>query len=113
PWPAWSVPRIRSPWWVPPTTASSPTTRSRSDDKGAGVKILHTSDWHIGKVLKGQPRADEQTAALAALIEVAHAEQPDLVIVAGDLFDHGMPTPEARKVVIRALSALRKTGAEV
>jgi exonuclease SbcD len=77
------------------------------------MKILHTSDWHIGKVLKGQPRADEQTAALAALIEVAHAEQPDLVIMAGDLFDHGMPTPEARKVVIRALSALRKSGAEV
>jgi exonuclease SbcD len=77
------------------------------------VKILHTSDWHIGKVLKGQPRSDEQTAALAALIDIAHAEQPDLVIMAGDLFDHGMPTPEARKVVIRALSALRKSGAEV
>lgn len=77
------------------------------------MKILHTSDWHIGKVLKGQPRADEQTAALAALIEVARSEQPDLVIVAGDLFDHGMPTPDARKIVIRALSALRKSGAEV
>ena len=77
------------------------------------MKILHTSDWHIGKVLKGQPRADEQIAALLAVIEVAKAEQPDLIIVAGDLYDNAAPTPEAQKIVIRALSALRDAGAQV
>jgi exonuclease SbcD len=77
------------------------------------VKILHTSDWHVGKVLKGQPRAEEQIGALAAVVEAAHAERPDLIIVAGDLYDNAAPTPEATKIVTRALSALRKTGAEV
>src|SRR5262249_12671874 len=77
------------------------------------MKILHTSDWHIGKVLKGQPRTEEQLAALAAVVEAAHAERPDLIVMAGDLYDNGAPTPEATKIVTRALSALRKTGAEV
>jgi exonuclease SbcD len=77
------------------------------------VKILHTSDWHVGKVLKGQSRADEQIAVLAEIVEIARAEQPDLVIVAGDLYENAAPTPEATRIVTRALSALRRTGAEV
>ncbi|HEY8471807.1 MAG TPA: exonuclease SbcCD subunit D [Natronosporangium sp.] len=77
------------------------------------MRILHTSDWHVGKVLKGQPRLDEQQAVLAELVEVARTEQPDLVLVAGDLFDSGAPTPAATRLVTRALSALRGTGAEV
>src|SRR5262245_21907688 len=72
------------------------------------MKILHTSDWHIGKVLKGQSRTDEQIAVLAAIVEVAAAEKPDLVIVAGDLFDTASPTAEHKKIVVRALSALRR-----
>ena len=51
------------------------------------MKILHTSDWHVGKVLKGQSRAEEHKAVLAGVIDIARAEQPDLVIVAGDLYD--------------------------
>lgn len=77
------------------------------------MKILHTSDWHVGKVLKGQSRLAEQIAVLAELVDVARAEGPDLVVVAGDLFDTAAPTPDATKVVTRALSALRSTGAEV
>ncbi|MFI6762231.1 exonuclease SbcCD subunit D [Micromonospora sp. NPDC050417] len=77
------------------------------------MKILHTSDWHIGKVLKGQSRVAEQVAVLAQLVEVARAERPDLVIVAGDLYDTAAPTPEATRLVTRALTALRATGAQV
>jgi exonuclease SbcD len=77
------------------------------------VKILHTSDWHVGKVLKGQSRIEDQIAALASLVEVAKAEQPDLVIVAGDLYDTASPTADATRIVTRALSALRSTGADV
>jgi exonuclease SbcD len=77
------------------------------------VKILHTSDWHVGKVLKGQSRMDEHLAVLAELVEVARAERPDLVIVAGDLYDTATPTADATRVVTRALSALRGTGAQV
>ncbi|MFY1669420.1 exonuclease SbcCD subunit D [Plantactinospora sp. WMMB334] len=77
------------------------------------MKILHTSDWHVGKVLKGQSRTNEHRDALAQLVEVAQAESPDLVIVAGDLYDTAAPTPEATRLVTRALSALRRTGAQV
>ncbi|MDG4829880.1 exonuclease SbcCD subunit D [Solwaraspora sp. WMMD1047] len=77
------------------------------------MKILHTSDWHVGKVLKGQSRLGEHVAVLAQLVEVARDERPDLVIVAGDLYDTAAPTPDATRLVTRALSALRGTGATV
>jgi DNA repair protein SbcD/Mre11 len=77
------------------------------------VKILHTSDWHVGKVLKGQSRLDEHIKVLGQVVEIARAERPDLILVAGDLFDTAAPTPDATRVVTRALSALRGSGAEV
>ena len=77
------------------------------------MKILHTSDWHVGKVLKGQSRLDEHIKVLGQVVEVARSERPDLVIVAGDLFDTAAPTPDATRVVTRALSALRGSGAQV
>jgi DNA repair protein SbcD/Mre11 len=77
------------------------------------MKILHTSDWHVGKVLKGQSRLDEHLAILAQLVEITRTERPDLVLVAGDLFDTAAPTPDATRIVTRALSALRGTGAQV
>jgi exonuclease SbcD len=77
------------------------------------VKLLHTSDWHVGKVLKGQPRLDEQIRALGQVVEVAKRENPDLIVVAGDLYDTASPTADATKVVTRALSALKSTGADV
>ena len=77
------------------------------------MKLLHTSDWHVGKVLKGQSRLDEQKRALAQLIDVAKREQPDLIVVAGDLYDTAGPSPDATRLVTRALSALKTTSADV
>ena len=77
------------------------------------MRILHTSDWHVGKVLKGQSRMGEHVAVLHQVVEIARAERPDLVLVAGDLFDTAAPSPDATRVVTRALSALRGTGAQV
>ena len=72
------------------------------------MKILHTSDWHVGKVLKGQSRVEEQIAVLAEIVSVAEAERPDLIIIAGDLYDTAAPTAETKKIVVRALTALRR-----
>jgi DNA repair protein SbcD/Mre11 len=72
------------------------------------VKLLHTSDWHLGKVLKGQSRLEEQIAVLAEIVAVAEAERPDLVVVAGDLYDTAAPTADTKKIVVRALTALRR-----
>ena len=77
------------------------------------MRILHTSDWHVGKVLKGRNRHEEHIRVLGQIVEIARAERPDLVIVAGDLYDTAAPGPDSTKVVTRALSALRQTGAQV
>src|SRR4029450_12318298 len=77
------------------------------------MRILHTSDWHVGKVLKGRSRHEEHIRVLAQVVEVARAERPDLGIVAGDLHAAAAPAADATRVVPRALSALRQTGAQV
>jgi exonuclease SbcD len=77
------------------------------------MKLLHTADWHVGKVLKGRSRADEHAAVLKGLVELAREEDVDAVIVAGDVFDTAMPTPPAQELVMRTLLALREGGREV
>ncbi len=77
------------------------------------MRILHTSDWHVGKVLKGRPRHDEHIRVLAQVVEIARQERPDLIVIAGDLYDTAAPAPDSTRVVTRALSALRQTGAQV
>jgi DNA repair protein SbcD/Mre11 len=77
------------------------------------MRILHTSDWHVGKVLKGRTRHEEHIRVLGQVVEIARTEQPDLVIVAGDLYDTAAPGPDSTRVVTRALTALRQTGAQV
>ncbi|MDE0376237.1 MAG: exonuclease SbcCD subunit D [bacterium] len=77
------------------------------------MRLLHTSDWHVGKTIRGASRADEHTAVLAEIAQVAAREEVDLVIVAGDLFDSAAPSAEAESIVYRALLDLADTGADV
>jgi exonuclease SbcD len=77
------------------------------------VTLLHTSDWHVGKAIRGASRADEHRAVLAEIAEIAAAQEADLVIVAGDLFDSATPSPESEQIVYEALLALAQTGATV
>lgn len=74
------------------------------------MKILHTADWHVGKVLKNQPRLDEHRAVLADLVRIADDEDVDVVIVAGDLFETSTPSPQAQGLVMSTLLALRGDG---
>jgi len=77
------------------------------------VKILHTSDWHVGKVLKGRDRHDEHEAVLRSLINTARAEDVDLILIAGDLFETSAPSPRSQGLVMRALLALRQDQRQV
>jgi DNA repair protein SbcD/Mre11 len=77
------------------------------------VKILHTSDWHVGKVLKGRDRHDEHVAVLGSIVRAAREEDVDLVLVAGDLFETSAPSPKAQGLVMQALLALRADGRQV
>ncbi len=77
------------------------------------MKILHTSDWHVGRTIRGRSRADEHVAVLGEIAEVATVEQVDLVVVVGDLFDTAAPGPESEQIVFRALLDLATSGATV
>lgn len=77
------------------------------------MKLLHTSDWHVGKTIRGRSRADEHRAVLAEITELAAEHAVDLVLVAGDLFETAAPSAEAEAIVYRALLELTDTGAEV
>jgi exonuclease SbcD len=77
------------------------------------VKFLHTSDWHVGKVLKGRNRLDEQRGVLGEIVGLAREHEVDAVLVAGDLYDSAAPSAEAQQLVVQALMALRTAGAEV
>lgn len=77
------------------------------------MRLLHTSDWHVGRTLRGLSRADEHRAVLAEVVAAATAHGVDLVLVTGDLFDTAAPTPEAEQIVYRTLLDLEATGALV
>ena len=73
-----------------------------ADTIGA-VKALHTSDWHVGRTMRGRSRADEHRAVLSEVVDQAREHAVDLVLIAGDLFDVASPTPESERIVYRAL----------
>ena len=77
------------------------------------MKFLHTSDWHVGKTLKGRNRLDEQTEVLKEIAGLAVAHEVDAVLIAGDLYENSAPTAEAQRLVIRTLMTLAKQGIEV
>src|SRR5512139_3896424 len=77
------------------------------------MKILHTADWHVGKILKNRPRFEEHQRVLADLVRIADDEDVDVVIVAGDLFETATPSPQAQALVMRTLMALRRDGRHV
>ena len=77
------------------------------------MKFLHTSDWHVGKTLKGRDRLDEQRAVLAEIAAVAEAHEVDAVLVAGDVYESWAPSAPAQHLVNQTLLALRRAGAEV
>ncbi len=77
------------------------------------MKILHTSDWHVGKVLKGRDRYDEHDAVLRSIIQTARTHDVDLVLIAGDLFETSAPSPKSQGLVMRTLLDLRDDGRQV
>ena len=77
------------------------------------MRILHTGDWHVGKKLGRIDRSRESEAVLDQVVEIARDQQVDLVIVAGDLFDRGVPPFVSLKLVLETLVRLASTGAHV
>src|SRR5688572_32447176 len=77
------------------------------------MRLLHTSDWHIGRSLHGTDLLAEQEAVLSGLASVVVAESVDAVLVAGDVYDRAVPSADATAVLDRVVERLLKAGAAV
>ena len=72
------------------------------------MKILHTSDWHLGKSLGGVSLDADQAHALEQLADYLAAEPHDLLVIAGDIFDRATPSPDSVRVLGGWLGRLRR-----
>ena len=70
------------------------------------MKLLHTSDWHLGAKLGRHDRTPDHLAALRGLLALAESEAPDLILHTGDLFDASRPPYESLELGVRALRRL-------
>ena len=77
------------------------------------MKLLHTSDWHVGKSIRGHSRIEEHRSVLGEIVEYTSAHAVDAVLIAGDLFDSSAPAPAADALVYQTLLDLAETGAHV
>lgn len=73
------------------------------------MRIIHTSDWHLGQNFYSKSRAAEHAAFLNWLLDTVEAEQVDAIIVAGDIFDTGSPPSYARELYNRFVVNLQQT----
>jgi exonuclease SbcD len=74
------------------------------------MRILHTSDWHLGQNFYSKSRAAEHDAFLTWLLATAEEHLVDAIIVAGDIFDTGSPPSYARELYNRFVVKLQQTG---
>ncbi len=74
------------------------------------MRILHTSDWHLGKPLEGRSRREEQQAFLEELVHLVDEASIDLVLLAGDVFDVYNPPAWAEELFYQAVAELGAYG---
>jgi len=74
------------------------------------LRVLHTSDWHLGRALHEESLLSDQAWVLDRLVEVMKDARPDVVVVAGDIFERAVPPPEAVTLLDDALTRLAGLG---
>jgi exonuclease SbcD len=77
------------------------------------MKLLHTSDWHLGRSLHGEPLLEHQRAFLTWLVGLAAERRVDAVLVAGDVYDRAVPSTDAVQALDDALVAFARRGIPV
>jgi exonuclease SbcD len=68
---------------------------NRKWKQGDQVKIIHTADWHLGKLVHGVYMTEQQKVVLDQFVQLAAEEKPDAIIISGDLYDRSVPPVEA------------------
>ena len=77
------------------------------------MRLLHTSDWHLGRSFHGASLLEDQSAALDRIVQLACERSVDLVVIAGDLYDRAIPPAEAVSLFTDTLARLRQAGIAV
>ena len=77
------------------------------------MRLLHTSDWHLGRSFHGAGLLGAQSRFLDHLVDVVRAERIDAVLVAGDVYDRALPAPDSVGLLSDALLRLVDAGAQV
>lgn len=70
------------------------------------MKLIHTADWHLGKLVQGVYMTEDQRHVLGQLIAAIEREKPDAVIIAGDLYDRAVPPTEAVELLDELLERI-------
>jgi len=70
------------------------------------MRILHTSDWHLGRIFYGIHLTDDQAYVLDQLVKLVGEARPDVVVIAGDIYDRSVPPTEAVKLLDEVLSSI-------
>lgn len=74
------------------------------------MRIIHTSDWHLGKTLEGFSRMEEQEEFIQEFIEIVDKNNIDLVIISGDIYDNSNPPAKAEKLFYKTLKKISNNG---
>jgi len=75
-----------------------------------GMRLIHTSDWHLGRRLHGQDLLAHQSAFLDWLLDLARSEGADAVLVSGDVYDRAQPGADAMALMDRTVTAFADAG---
>jgi exonuclease SbcD len=77
------------------------------------MRLLHTSDWHLGRTFHGRSLLADQEEVLTALADIVARESVDVVLIAGDLYDRAVPSVDAVALATRSLRRIRDAGAQI
>lgn len=72
------------------------------------MKILHTADWHLGKIVNAVHMTEDQAYILDQLFDIIDSEQPDCVVISGDIYDRSIPPKEAVDLFDRTITKLSR-----
>jgi exonuclease SbcD len=70
------------------------------------MKLIHTSDWHIGKLVHGLHMTEDQEYILDQLLEIIRLEKPQVLIISGDIYDRSVPPTEAIKLLDKTIGKI-------
>ena len=77
------------------------------------MKILHTSDWHLGHVLYGFDRTEEQQAMLDQMADIVEEQKPDVFLLCGDVFHTSQPSNTVQTILSEGLVNIHKANPEM